>query len=66
MIKPIMRDPIFLAQKSEDATEADKQVVQDLLDTLKALPFLYLVYLLVSYFEHNSHKHINFFKKAKK
>ena len=29
MIKPIMRDPIFLAQKSEDATEADKQVVQD-------------------------------------
>ena len=37
-----------------------------LLDTLKAIPFLYLVYLLVSYFEHNSHKHINFFKKAKK
>ena len=36
MIKPIMRDPLFLAQKSEDATEADKQVVQDLLDTLKA------------------------------
>ena len=34
MIKPIMRDPLFLAQKSEDATEADKQVVQDLLDTI--------------------------------
>ena len=36
MIRPIMRDPLFLAQKSEPATEADKQVVQDLLDTLKA------------------------------
>lgn len=36
MIKPIMRDPLFLAQKSEQATEADKQVVRDLLDTLKA------------------------------
>ena len=31
-----MRDPLFLAGKSEPATEADKQVVQDLLDTLKA------------------------------
>ena len=31
-----MRDPLFLAQKSEDATEDDKQVVTDLLDTLKA------------------------------
>ena len=36
MVRPIMRDPLFLAQKSEPATEADKQVVQDLLDTLKA------------------------------
>lgn len=36
------------------------------LDTLKALPFLYLVYLLVSYFEHNSHKHLKFFRSAKK
>lgn len=36
MVRPIMRDPLFLAQKSESATEADKQVVQDLLDTLKA------------------------------
>lgn len=36
MVKPIMRDPFFLAQKSEPATEADKQVVQDLLDTLNA------------------------------
>ena len=31
-----MRDPIFLAQKSEDATAADQQVVTDLLDTLRA------------------------------
>lgn len=36
MVRTIMRDPFFLAQKSEPATEADKQVVQDLLDTLKA------------------------------
>ena len=36
MVKPIMRDVLFLNQKSEQATEADKQVVQDLLDTLKA------------------------------
>ena len=36
MVREIMRDPIFLAQKSEDATEADQQVVTDLLDTLRA------------------------------
>lgn len=36
MIKPIVRDPLFLQQKSDPATEADKQVVDDLLDTLKA------------------------------
>lgn len=36
MVKKIMRDPLFLAQKSEDATEADRQVVTDLLDTLRA------------------------------
>lgn len=36
MVKKIMRDPLFLAQKSVDATEADKQVVTDLLDTLRA------------------------------
>ena len=36
MVRPIMRDPVFLAGKSEPATEADKQVVQDLLDTLRA------------------------------
>ena len=33
MVKKIMRDPLFLAQKSVDATEDDKQVVTDLLDT---------------------------------
>ena len=36
MIKKIVKDPLFLAQKSVDATEADKQVVTDLLDTLRA------------------------------
>ena len=36
MIRTIMRDPMFLAQKSENAMEADAQVVTDLLDTLKA------------------------------
>ncbi len=36
MIKPIMKDPLFLAQKSVPATKNDLQVGQDLLDTLKA------------------------------
>ncbi len=36
MIKPIMKDVFFLHQKSEPATETDKQVGQDLLDTLLA------------------------------
>lgn len=36
MVRPIMRDPLFLAQKSEPATESDKQVIVDLLDTLRA------------------------------
>lgn len=36
MVKEIVKDPIFLAQKSEPATEADKQVILDLLDTLRA------------------------------
>ena len=36
MIKQIVKDPFFLQQKSEPATEADKQVIQDLLDTLRA------------------------------
>ncbi len=36
MVKQIVRDPLFLQQKSKPATEADKQVIVDLIDTLKA------------------------------
>ncbi len=36
MIRPIIHDPLFLAQKSAPATEADKQIMIDLLDTLRA------------------------------
>ena len=36
MIKPIMKDPIFLAQKSAPATVLDLPVAQDLRDTLAA------------------------------
>lgn len=36
MRREICRDVLFLSQKSEDATKEDMQVVQDLLDTLKA------------------------------
>ena len=36
MIQPIMKDVFFLQQKSEPATEADRQVIEDLLDTLRA------------------------------
>lgn len=36
MIQPIMKDPVFLAQKSVPATQEDLQVAQDLLDTLEA------------------------------
>ena len=36
MVKQIVKDPFFLQQKSEPATKADKQVVEDLLDTLRA------------------------------
>ena len=36
MVKKIVRDPLFLQQKSEPATEADAQVIVDLMDTLKA------------------------------
>ena len=36
MIRPIMKDPLFLAVPSERATAADKQIAMDLLDTLRA------------------------------
>ena len=36
MVRPIMRDPLFLSQKSLEATRADAQVMTDLLDTLRA------------------------------
>ena len=36
MVREIMRDVFFLAQKSESATKADLQVARDLLDTLEA------------------------------
>ena len=36
MVRPIIHDPLFLAQKSEPATEADKPVITNLLDTLRA------------------------------
>ena len=36
MIREVCRDVLFLSQKAEPATKDDMQVVQDLLDTLKA------------------------------
>ena len=36
MIKQIVRDPLFLQQKSKPATKDDAQVIVDLMDTLKA------------------------------
>ena len=36
MIRPIMKDPIFLSQKSAPATVLDLPVAQDLRDTLEA------------------------------
>ena len=36
MVRQIVKDPLFLQQKSELATEADKQTVVDLIDTLNA------------------------------
>ena len=36
MVKQIVRDPMFLQQKSEPATAEDRQVIIDLLDTLRA------------------------------
>lgn len=36
MNKAIVHDPMFLSQKSSEATEADREVISDLLDTLRA------------------------------
>ena len=36
MIREIIHDPVFLAQPSSEATEADLPVAADLIDTLKA------------------------------
>ncbi len=36
MIKEIVKDVMFLSQKAENATEKDKYIANDLLDTLKA------------------------------
>ena len=36
MVQPIMKDIVFLGQKSEEATAEDFQITEDLLDTLKA------------------------------
>lgn len=36
MIRPIMKDPLFLARKSAPATAEDLQIAQDLLETLEA------------------------------
>ena len=36
MVREIMRDTAFLAQRAEPATQEDKPVAQDLLDTLAA------------------------------
>ena len=35
MNRPIVHDPLFLALKSEPASEADRQVIVDLLNTLR-------------------------------
>ncbi len=36
MVKEVVRDILFLGQKSDEATEEDKQVIIDLHDTLEA------------------------------
>lgn len=36
MIRPIVKDILFLGQKSESATKADVAVIDDLVDTLRA------------------------------
>ncbi|MEN8076412.1 peptide deformylase [Clostridioides difficile] len=36
MIRPIVKDVLFLGQKSEEATKEDIRVIDDLVDTLRA------------------------------
>jgi peptide deformylase len=36
MLKPIVKDILFLGQKSEEATKDDIAVIEDLIDTLRA------------------------------
>ncbi len=36
MVKPIIKDKFFLRQKSEEATEKDREIISDLRDTLAA------------------------------
>lgn len=36
MVRPIVKDVLFLGEKSEDATKEDIGIVEDLIDTLKA------------------------------
>ena len=36
MVRPIMKDPLFLARKAEPATAADIPAAEDLLETLEA------------------------------
>ncbi|HPF28945.1 MAG TPA: peptide deformylase [Lachnospiraceae bacterium] len=36
MVREIIHDPLFLGQKSEAASKEDTQIIQDLLDTLRA------------------------------
>ena len=45
MVRPIMRDIFFLRQKAQPATKEDKQIVQDLLDTLEQILRSQKVYL---------------------
>jgi len=36
MVRELVHDPLLLGQRAEKATRADKQVITDLIDTLKA------------------------------
>ena len=36
MVREIMKDPLFLGQKSEPATKEDVAIGRDLMDTLRA------------------------------